>query len=154
MNYLRRYWGAALILVMVVVHAAIIGYVRSRIASLIGPETTAVEIGNFRIQPVDDPSTIYHFRLHAIIDPSKLHRGKERLHQRRMEIVEASEQLLRQVDPALLSDPAQTHVRDRLMEVVLEYMNEPLVQRMLITDWLKVPVEAIDLTGNQHLVRG
>ena len=29
MNFLRRYWGATLILGMVAVHAAIIGYVRS-----------------------------------------------------------------------------------------------------------------------------
>ncbi len=145
MNFLRRYWGAGLIILMVAVHAAVIGYVRSRVARLTSPETTVVEIGEFRFQPIDDLSKVYHFRLHAMVDPTKLHRGRERLNQRRMEIVEASEQLLRQVDPVWLNDPAQTHIRDRLMKVVLEHLDEPLVQRMLITDWLQLPVEAIEL---------
>ncbi len=147
MKSLRRYWGAGLILMMVAVHAAAIGYVRSRVASLSTPESTVVEIGEFRFQPVDDLSKVYHFRLHAMVDPTKLHRGKERLHQRRMEIVEASEQLLRQVDPVWLNDPAQVHIRDRLMKVVLEHLDEPLVQRMVITDWLQLPVQAVDLTS-------
>lgn len=146
MNHLRRYWGAALILVMVAVHAAVIGYVRSRVASLTGPENTVVEIGEFRFQPVNDLSKVYHFRLHAMVDPTKLHRGKERLFQRRMEIVEASEQLLRQVDPAWLNDPSQALIRDRLMKVVLEHLDEPLVQRMLITDWLQLPVQSLGPT--------
>ena len=147
MKFLRRYWGAGLILMMVAVHAAVIGYVRSRVASLSAPQSTVVEIGEFRFQPVDDLSKVYHFRLHAMVDPTKLHRGKEQLYHRRMEIVEASEQLLRQVDPDWLNDPAQIHIRDRLMKVVLEHLDEPLVQRMVITDWLQLPVQSVDLTS-------
>lgn len=145
MNFLRRYWGATLILGMVAVHAAIIGYVRSRVASLNGPESTVVEIGEFQFQPVADPSKVYHFRLHAVIDPTKLRQGRERLSERRMEIIEASEQLLRQVDPVWLNDPAQAHIRDRLMKIVLEHLDEPLVQRMLITEWLHLPVQPMEL---------
>ncbi len=62
-----------------------------------------------------------------------------------MEIREASEQLLRQAEPAWLDDPAQTQVRERLMEIVLRHLDEPLVQRVLITDWLELPVQTIDL---------
>jgi hypothetical protein len=29
--------------------------------------------------------------------------------------------------------------------VVLRHLDEPLVQRMLITDWLELPVETIDV---------
>jgi hypothetical protein len=145
MNSLRRYWGAGLIVAMVIVHAAIIGYVRSRVARLSSPDTAVVEIGEFQFQPVGDPSKVYHFRLHAIVDPTKLRRGRELLAENRMEIIEASEQLLRQVDPLWLKDPAQTHIRDRLMKVVLEHLDEPLVQRMLITEWLELPVQAFEL---------
>lgn len=143
---LRRYWGAALVLCMVAAHAAIIGYVRSSVARLSTMESTAVEIGSFRFQSVDEPGTVYHFQLHAILDPSKLHRGRERLTQMRMEICEASEQLLRQVDPAWLDDPAQTEIRERLMDIVLKHLDEPLIQRVLITDWLELPVESIDIS--------
>ncbi|MFK8112546.1 MAG: hypothetical protein AB8B91_10100 [Rubripirellula sp.] len=145
MNFIRRYWGAALILLMVAVHAAVIGYVRSRVARLNESESTAIEIGSFRFQPVADLSKVYHFQLHAIVDPSKRNRGEDRLAQMRMEIREASEQLLRQVDPQWLEDPAQAQIRERLMEVVLQHLDEPLVQRVLITDWLELPVQTVDV---------
>ena len=145
MNFIRRYWGAALILTMVAVHAGVIGYVRSRVNRLSCVESTAIELGSFRFQPVADLSKVYHFQLYAVVDPSKRHRGVERLAQMQMEIREASEQLLRQVDPAWLNDPAQIQIRERLMEIVLKHLDEPLVQRVLITDWLELPVQTIDL---------
>jgi hypothetical protein len=142
---IRRYWVAGLILLMVAVHAAVIGYVRSRVARLQKTESTAVEIGSFRFQCVDDLSTVYHFQLHAVVDPSRRHRGEERIKLMRLEIREASEQLLRQIDPEWLQDPSQSQIRNGLMEVVLRHLDEPLVQRMLITDWLELPVETIDV---------
>lgn len=139
-NAVKRYWAVGLILSMVVVHAIVIGYVRSRVARLTTVKSSAIEIGSFRFQTVSDPSIVYQFQLHAIVDPIKRNHGEERLTQMRMEIREASEQLLRQVDTAWLEDPAQTNLRDRLMDVVLTHLDEPLVQRVLITDWLKIPV--------------
>ena len=94
---------------------------------------------------MDDLTTVYHFQFHAVLDPSKRHRGEERLAQMRMVILEESEQRLRKVDPKLLDDPAQTQIREQLMEIVLRHLDEPLVQRVLITDWLELPVQAIDL---------
>ena len=146
MNLIRRYWGAALILLMVSAHAAVIGYVRSRVASLGDTTSTAVEIGSFRFQPIGDLQTIYHFQLHAIMDPAKRNRGEDRMSQMRMEIREESEQLLRQVDPKWLDDPTQTQIRDRLMAVVLKHLDEPIVQRVLITDWLELPVQSVGLS--------
>ncbi|KAA1258676.1 hypothetical protein LF1_11980 [Rubripirellula obstinata] len=146
MQAVRRYWAAGLILLMVAVHAAVIGYVRSRVAQLSNVETTAFEIGNFRFQTTGDNNTVYHFRLHAVLDPSKIHRGRERLTVMQMEIHEAAEQLLRQVDPTWLDDPAQAQIRERLMEVVRSHLDETLVQRIMITDWLELPVETLGIS--------
>lgn len=145
MNLFRRYWGACLIVLMVVVHAAVIGYVRSRVSRLSSLDTTVVEMGSYRIQPVNNLSKVYHFKLHAVVDPTKLRRGKERLHLMRMQIRETAEQTLRQVDERLLEDPTQSQIRDRLMKIVHKHLEEPLVQRMLITDWLELPVQNVDL---------
>ena len=140
MQLIRRYWGAGLILIMVAAHAAIIGYVRSRVARLSDIETTAFELGDFRFQSMTDLKTVYHFQLHAMMDPAKIHSARTRLTQMKMEIREASEQLLRQADPQWLDDPKQTEIRERLMEIVRSHLDEPLVQRVMITDWLEVPV--------------
>lgn len=140
-NFLRRYWGVALIMVMVAAHAAVIGYVRSRISQMSTLESTAIEVGQFRFQRIDDLGTVYQFRLHAVIDPSRLYQGRSRLTQMSVQIREESEQLLRQVDANWLSDPSQTQIRERLMAIVLKYLDEPVVQRVLITDWLQIPVQ-------------
>lgn len=146
--HLRRYWGAAVILLMVAVHAVVIGYVRSRVARLATAESTAVEIGRFRFQPIDDLSRVYHFELHAVLDPPKRHRGEQLLAQKRMEILEDAEQLLRTVELDWLADPAQVQIREQLMKIVLKHLEEPLVQRVLIIDWLELPVQSIDVQPN------
>ncbi len=149
MNVIKRYWAVGLILSMVAIHAVVIGYVRSRVARLSQAKSSAIAIGSFRFQPISDPSVIFHFQLHAVVDPSKRNHGEERITQMQMEIREASEQLLRQVDLAWLEDPAQTQLRDRLMDVVLTHLDEPLVQRVLITDWLKLPVSSVSVETSE-----
>ena len=144
-SFIRRYWSAGLIMVIVAVHAAVIGYVRNRVAQLNSIKSPAIEIGSFRFQPVEDLSRVYHFRLHAVVDPAQRHQAEERLTQMQVQIREASEQMLRQVDQAWLQDPSQQQVRQRLMDVVASHLPEPLVQRILITDWLELPVRAVDV---------
>jgi hypothetical protein len=144
---LRRYWAAALILMMVAVHAAVIGYLRSRVAEVGAVASTSVELGAFRFQPVGQLSRVYQFELYAVVDPSRRHHAEERLTQMKMEIHESSEQMLRQVDREWLTDPAQAQIRRRLMEVVQRHLDEALVQRVLITNWLELPVDSIGVSG-------
>lgn len=127
---------------MVAIHAAVIGYVRSRVARLSSLESSAVEIGRLRFQNVNDPASIYHLQLHAVVDPTRQFRGEQALTLTKMEIIESTEQMLRQVDGAWLADPAHKEIRERLMDVVLQHLDEPLVQRVLITDWLRIPNSA------------
>ena len=104
-----------------------------------------VEMGSYRFQPVNDLTKVYLFKLHAVVDPTKQRRGEERLQMMRMQIRETAEQTLRQVDPRWLEDPTQNQIRDRLMQIVHKHLEEPLVQRMLITDWLELPLQSVDL---------
>lgn len=143
MKFLRRYWVAGLILMMVGLHAAIIGYVRSQVARLKSVQSTAVTIGSLRFQPLRDPDTVYCFQMHAVLDPTRRNRGEERLDQLRLEIVESAEELLRQSDPDWLVSPGHPEIKARLLEVVLKHINEPLVQRILVTDWLSAPADSI-----------
>lgn len=143
MKTVRRYWIAGLVLLMVALHAVIIGYIRSQVAMLESAKSTAVTIGTFRFQPLHDPSQIYSFNLHAVLDPDRRIRGVEWIEQMRLEIMESSEQLLRQVDQEWLADPTQKELRAELLEVIRRHTSEPLVQRVLITDWLELPTQSI-----------
>ena len=142
----RRYWAAGLIIVVVIAHATIIGYVRSRVSRLTRARSTALEVGTFRFQHIKEPETVYQFRLHAIPDPGRRIEAEERIKQLRVEILESAEQLLRQADSEWLNDPTQTEIRDRLMEVVGKHLSEPLVQRVIITDWLEIPTSTYTTT--------
>lgn len=131
---------------MVAIHAAVIGYVRSRVNRLSNLQVNSIEIGRLRFQNMTEPNFIYQLQLHAIVDPNHHFRGEQVLTQSRMEIIETSEQMLRQVDANWLADPSQKEIRERLMDVVLQNLNEPVVQRVLITDWLKIPASATPAT--------
>lgn len=124
---------------MVVIHAAIISYVRGQVARLKNIHSSTITIGDFRFQNVDDLSTVYCMRLHAVVDPDRRHFAEEKLGQKQLEIHEAVEQLVRQAPAELLSDPAQTVLRDRIMELILGQISEPVVQRVVITGWLELP---------------
>jgi len=136
---LRRFWAPAIILVMVACHAAVIGYVRSRVSRLSDTHTSAIEVGQLRFQNPGKPGVVYQFQLHASVDPARRFRGDELIMQTRLQIIESAEQMLRQVEPSWLSDPAHREVRERLMDIVLKHLDEPLVQRLVITEWLGLP---------------
>lgn len=146
MQLVRRFWAPAIILLMVAIHAAVIGYVRSRVARLSNMESAAIEIGHLRFQNPSVADCTYQFQLHAIVDPSRRFRGEELLRQHQLPITEAAEQMLRQVDPSWLNDPSQKEIRERLMDVVLQHLEEPLVQRVVITDWLCLPSGSVSMT--------
>lgn len=133
----KRFWAPVVILIMVASHAAVIGYIRSRVAHLNQSQSNAVEIGLIRFQNPADLGHTYQFDLHAMVDPTRRFQSEERLSQMRLEIIEASEQVLRQVERAWLDDPTHQEIRGALMDVVLQNLDEPLVQRVLITDWLR-----------------
>ena len=147
MILIKRYWAAVLILMMVAVHAAVIGYLRSRVAQVGTVASTSVELGSFCFQPVGQLSKVYQFNLHAVVDPSRRHHAIERLTQVKMEIHESAEQMLRQVDKEWLKDPTQAQIRRRLSDKVQEHLGEPLVQRVLITNWLELPVTTVGLAS-------
>ncbi len=153
MSFLRRYWAAGLILAIVVVHASVIGYVRSRVARLQTAESNTVDMGRYRFQNAADKSRVYQFQLHAVLDPLRRQVGRDRISQQQMEIHEETELLLRQVETAWLQDPEQSQIRDRMMEIVGKHLDEPIVQRLLITDWLELPVPSsrIDLEPSAAL---
>jgi len=150
-NFIRRYWAAGLILIIVVIHAAIIGYVRTRVARLAKAHSDTVEVGQFRFQNTSNLGTIYQFRLHAVVEPARRIETQELLTKKRYEVQEASEQLLRQVNLQWLADPVHAEVRERLLEIISQQLHEPLVKRVLITDWLEIPagVAATTLVMNR-----
>lgn len=139
MNFLRRYWAAGTVLLIVLIHGLAIGYVRTRVAKLTRIERDTVEVGQFRFQNLSDPSTVYMFRLYAVAKPGYRHESQILVRKKQVEIQEAAEQMLRQINPQWLKDPSLTQMRELLHELVAQQISEPVITRMVITDWLELP---------------
>ena len=143
MGIIRRYWIAGLVLVLVVAHAGILGYVRSQIARLKNVKSTTAEIGEFHFQPLQDSGFVYQCNLYAILSPRLRLQGEEALNQYRIELHELIENTLRQVDPTWLTDPEQTELKIRLKDLITERLNEPFIDRVVVVDWLKMPIAMV-----------
>ncbi len=150
MSFVRRYWAAALILSIVVVHAAVIGYVRSRVSRLQTLESNTVDMGRFRFQNALDKSKVYQFQLHAVLDPDRRRHSRDRIGQSELEIHEDMELLLRQVELDWLKDPEHSEIRERMMDIVAKRLEEPLIKRVIIIDWLELPVGEIEIDTAHH----
>lgn len=151
MNLIRRYWVVGLVLSMVVVHAVIISYVRSQVARLNQEQSSTIPIGHYRFQHVSDLTQVFSFRLHVVVDPQRRHSAEEQLGLKELEINETVEQLLRQAPTELLNDPTQTVLRDRLMEAILGHITDPIIQRVVITEWLVLPASTPQLPSISNL---
>lgn len=140
MAVLKRYWIAGLVLLLVVAHAGILGYVRSQIARVKNVRSTAVKVGEFRFQTLHDGETIYAFDLHAVLTPRLRMQGEELVEQYQVELHESIEQTLRQVDQSWLKDPEQAELRLRLKDIIAEKLNQPIVEKVVVTNWLTTKV--------------
>lgn len=142
-KWCRNYWVAGLVFLMVGMHAVIIAYVRHQVARLKNVQTTAVEIGPFRFRSIADKDHVHFFQLHAVVDPSRRSLSEERIEQLRPEILEGIQQMLTQAEADWLGDPGQKELRARMLQIVLKHVKDPIIQRLVITDWMTAPADAV-----------
>lgn len=139
MYFIRRYWVIGLVFVVVVIHAAIISYVRSQVSRLKNHQSSTIYVGSYRFQLINHPDVVYAFSLYTTVDPNRRYYAEDQLSRKRMEIQESVEQTLRQVSQELLQDPKQSGLRDRILEAIYTQANDLSLQRLVITDWLELP---------------
>lgn len=142
MLWVRKYWVAAIVVAMVLVHAVIIGYVRSQITRLKSLKSSTVTVGTFRFQTTQDPSTIYYLHVHALINSRDRLEVEDLVQRHHIELQALVEQNLRQVAPHWLQDPEHKELRQRLKEIISQELSISSIDQILVTDYLKVPASA------------
>ncbi len=143
MAIIKRFWVPVLVLMMVGIHAAIIGYVRSRVAMLGETDEATQSVGLVVFQPAADPGSTYQFQLDVVIEPTRRVSGGAAVQAARLLIIEAAEQQLRRAESPWLEDPMHEELRRRLMTVMLQHLREPVVQRVVITRWMRTPYSPV-----------
>lgn len=142
-------------LLLVIIHGGIIGYIRSQASRLQTTASREYSLGEFTLISADKTNCT-RFQVHAILPHSRRFQGRTTLQQNYWSIHEAIEQHLRQIEPALLKDPAMVEIKSLLKKVVDERLGEPLVEQLLITNLLELPIDRLNVpayTVNEELVQ-
>lgn len=151
MQFLRRYWIAALVLLLVLIHAVIIGYVRSEARQVKVSASQEIPLGVFYIQSADK-QWLSQLRIHVLVKREVRLAAKANIEMNRWMIHQAVEEKLRQLDPALLADAVLLEVKTQVKSVVDEALAEELIDQVVINDRIELPLHhfhakpAYDLT--------
>lgn len=151
MQFLRRYWIAALVLLLVLIHAVIIGYVRSEARQVKVSASQEIPLGVFYVQSADK-QWLSQLRIHVLVKREVRLAAKANIEMNRWMIHQAVEEKFRQLDPTLLADAVLLEVKTQIKTVVDEVLAEELIEQVVINDRIEFPLHnfhpkpAYDLT--------
>lgn len=121
MSFVKRYWIAGLVMMLVVIHAIIIGYVRSEAARVRVAATNEIPIGVYYVQSRDN-RWLTQLRVHLLVKAERRFEAKSTIEQNRWLIHEVIEEKLRQLDPSLLQDAVLLKVKEEIKTALDERM--------------------------------
>lgn len=140
MLFIRRYWIAGLVLCLVVIHAIIIGYVRSEATRVKIAASSEIPVGVYYIQS-EDRNWMSQLRVHLLVEPEQQLAARATIESHRWLIHQVIEEKLRQLDPALLEDAVLLEIKDEIKVVIEETLQTKLVKRVLVNDRIDLPIK-------------
>lgn len=143
MSFVKRYWIAGLVMLLVVIHAIIIGYVRSEASRVRVAATNEIPIGVYYVQSRDN-RWLTQLRVHLLVLPERRLEAKSTIEQNRWLIHEVIEEKLRQLDPALLQDAVLLKVKEEIKTALDERMHEEVIEQVLVNDRIVIPANRFE----------
>jgi hypothetical protein len=143
MSFVKRYWIAGLVMLLVVIHAIIIGYVRSEASRVRIAATNEISIGVYYVQSRDN-RWLTQLRVHLLVKPERRLEAKSTLEQNRWLIHEVIEEKLRQLDPALLQDAVLLKVKEEIKTALDERMHDEVIEQVLVNDRIVIPASRFE----------
>lgn len=139
MSFIKRYWIAGLVMTLVVIHAMIIGYVRSEAAQIKVTASGEIPLGVYYIQ-TEDKEWMSQLRVHLLVAPEQRLAAKSTIEHHRWLLHEVVEEKLRQLDPALLKDTVLLEIKEQIKLAIEETLQEKIIERVLVNDRIDLPV--------------
>ena len=140
---LRRYWIALLVLVLVGLHASIIGVIRMQAMNVKTNLSCEVDLGAFQV--VQSQNGAVQLRVHAVVPAAHRLQARAAFEQRQFEVRQNIEESLRQLDAKLLQNPYLDDVKLQLMDVLVQTLGEEYVDRILVTELAPQPGTSLSL---------
>ncbi len=130
-------------MMLVVIHAIIIGYVRSEASRVRVAATNEIPIGVYYVQSHDN-RWLTQLRVHLLVKPERRFEAKSTIEQNRWLIHEVIEEKLRQLDPALLHDAVLLKVKEEIKTALDERMHEEVIEQVLVNDRIVLPASRFE----------
>lgn len=143
MSFIKRYWIAGLVMSLVVIHAIIIGYVRSEATRIKITASNEIPVGLFYVQS-EDKKWMSQLRVHVLVPPEKRLAAKATIEHHRWLIHEAIEETLRQLSPKLLQDAVLLEIKDQIKRTIDETLQDELVERVVVNDRVELPIQRFE----------
>lgn len=151
MSFIRKYWIAGLVIVLVAIHAVIIGYIRSEATRVKTVASSEIPVGLFYKQS-SDRLWLTQLRVHVQVPPERRLAARATIEHNRWLVHEAIEETIRRLDETLMLDPSLVAVKAAIKEAIDVALQEELVNRVVINDRVDLPTREFDLRPPQDLV--
>ena len=140
---IRRYWIGLLVLVLVGLHASIVGVIRYQ-ASLAKIDVSCeVDLGQFLAFQAEKKAPL-QMRLHAVVPVNHRMKSRQLIELNQAQIRQAIEEYLRQLDSKCLIDPYLADLKSQLMEVMIQTIGDSSIDDLVITE-VRQATDAISL---------
>jgi len=146
-------------MLLVLIHAVIIGYVRSEAKQVKITASNEIPIGVYYV-PSADKNWMSQLRVHVLVKRELRLSAKATIEMHRWLIHEVVEEQLRQLDPALLTDPVLLEVKGKIKSIIEDTLEDQLIERVVINDRVDFPLHnfqvkpAYDLTTTEPIYGG
>lgn len=151
MSFVRKYWIAGLVILLVAIHAVIIGYVRSEATRLKTVASSEIPIGLFYKQS-SSREWLTQMRVHLQVPPERRLVARATVEHNRWVVHEAVEEAIRRLDESLLLDPSLVGVKEEITKAVNEALHEELVERIVINDRVDLSIHEFHWKPSSDLI--
>lgn len=129
---IRRYWIGLLVLVLVTLHASIVGIIRYQASMAKTDVSCEVSLGNFLAYRAKGERPI-EMDLHAIVPVNHRMKSRQLIELNQAQVRQALEEHLRQIDGRLLIDPYLTDLRSQLLEILTQTLGASSIEDVIVT---------------------
>jgi hypothetical protein len=130
---LRRYWIGLLVLVMIGLHAGIVGLIRIQASQAKESLSCEVDLGSFYVSRGPDEGVV-HLRIHALVPVNHRLQSRQLIEMNQYQVRQALEEYCRQADPSLLNDPLLTDLKTNLMDCMVQTVGETATEDVVVTE--------------------
>lgn len=130
---IRKYWIGMLVIVLVGLHASIVGVIRHQASLAKIDASCEVDLGQYLAFQIGKKVPL-QMRLHAIVPLNHRMKSRQLIELNKAQIRQAIEEYLRQLDSNVLADPYLADLKSQLMEVMIQTIGGPSIDDMVITE--------------------